>query len=126
MLFRSIGGAYGWGDGVNTFNLPDLRGVFIRGAGSQYYNGAWYSGEYFPSQTLQPSYAGYNQFRGFIDDGDDKLGNFGSFTALEVNGVQTVNGYDNPELTWTPTITVNTIPGDTRPINLALLYCIKF
>lgn len=30
-LFNAISVTYGSGDGVNTFNLPDLRGCFIRG-----------------------------------------------------------------------------------------------
>lgn len=30
-LFAAIGTTYGAGDGFNTFNLPDLRGEFIRG-----------------------------------------------------------------------------------------------
>lgn len=30
-LFLAIGTNYGVGDGVNTFNLPDLRGEFVRG-----------------------------------------------------------------------------------------------
>lgn len=30
-LFNKIGEIYGSGDGVNTFNIPDLRGEFIRG-----------------------------------------------------------------------------------------------
>ena len=30
-LWNTIGTAWGAGDGVNTFNLPDLRGVFLRG-----------------------------------------------------------------------------------------------
>jgi hypothetical protein len=31
-LFSAIGTTYGIGDGVTTFNLPDLRGEFVRGA----------------------------------------------------------------------------------------------
>jgi phage-related tail fiber protein len=31
-LFAAIGTTYGAGDGFNTFNLPDLRGEFVRGA----------------------------------------------------------------------------------------------
>lgn len=31
-LFEAIGTAYGAGDGSSTFNIPDLRGEFIRGA----------------------------------------------------------------------------------------------
>lgn len=30
-LFAAIGTTYGYGDGSGTFNLPDLRGEFIRG-----------------------------------------------------------------------------------------------
>jgi microcystin-dependent protein len=37
-LFASIGEAFGSGDGSTTFNLPDLRGMFLRGAGT--YGGA--------------------------------------------------------------------------------------
>lgn len=33
-LFRAIGTTFGAGDGTTTFNLPDLRGKFIRGWGA--------------------------------------------------------------------------------------------
>lgn len=32
-LFGAIGTQYGAGDGLNTFNVPDLRGRFVNGAG---------------------------------------------------------------------------------------------
>lgn len=32
-LFDAIGTTYGAGDGSSTFNIPDLRGYFIRGTG---------------------------------------------------------------------------------------------
>jgi hypothetical protein len=32
-LFDAIGETYGKGDGVNTFNIPDFRGCFLRGCG---------------------------------------------------------------------------------------------
>lgn len=34
-LFTAIGTTYGAGDGGSTFNLPDLRGIFVRGSGAQ-------------------------------------------------------------------------------------------
>lgn len=34
-LFNSIGTAFGAGDGVSTFNLPNFQGVVPRGAGTQ-------------------------------------------------------------------------------------------
>ena len=33
-LFAAIGTAFGAGDGTSTFNLPDFRGVFPKGAGT--------------------------------------------------------------------------------------------
>lgn len=42
-LFQSIGTTYGVGDGSTTFNLPDLRGIFPRGAGSQTFGSQTYS-----------------------------------------------------------------------------------
>lgn len=33
-LFSIIGTTYGTGDGSTTFNLPDMRGVFLKGAGT--------------------------------------------------------------------------------------------
>src|SRR6056297_810689 len=33
-LFAVIGTTWGAGDGSTTFNVPDLRGAFVRGAGS--------------------------------------------------------------------------------------------
>lgn len=42
-LFAAIGITYGAGDGSITFNLPDFRGLFPRGAGSQTLNGITYA-----------------------------------------------------------------------------------
>jgi microcystin-dependent protein len=33
-LFAAIGTTYGAGDGSTTFTLPDLRGYFVRGSGT--------------------------------------------------------------------------------------------
>ena len=43
-LFLAIGTTYGAGDGSTTFALPNLNGVFARGAGSQTIGGVTYSG----------------------------------------------------------------------------------
>lgn len=43
-LFATIGTTYGVGDGSTTFNLPDLRGVFLKGAGSQTISGIVHAG----------------------------------------------------------------------------------
>jgi microcystin-dependent protein len=38
-LFAIIGTAFGTGDGSTTFNIPDLRGEFLRGAGTNSHSG---------------------------------------------------------------------------------------
>jgi microcystin-dependent protein len=37
-LFNVIGTTFGAGDGSTTFNIPNLQGVFLRGAGNQLIN----------------------------------------------------------------------------------------
>lgn len=43
-LFAAIGTTWGAGDGVTTFNVPNLMGAFLRGAGGQSKDGVSYSG----------------------------------------------------------------------------------
>lgn len=38
-LFNAIGTRFGAGDGSTTFNVPDLRGEFLRGAGTNSHSG---------------------------------------------------------------------------------------
>jgi hypothetical protein len=37
-LYEAIGTTYGIGDGSTTFNIPDTRGIFLRGAGTNLNN----------------------------------------------------------------------------------------
>lgn len=43
-LFAAISTTYGAGDGTSTFNVPDLRGIFPRGVGSQTISAVNYDG----------------------------------------------------------------------------------
>ena len=43
-LFSIIGVSFGPGDGSTTFNLPDSRGLFLRGAGSQVVSAKTFNG----------------------------------------------------------------------------------
>jgi microcystin-dependent protein len=43
-LFAKIGTTFGVGDGSTTFNKPDLRGIFVRGVGSQTFGSETYTG----------------------------------------------------------------------------------
>lgn len=43
-LFAAIGTTFGVGDGSTTFNVPDFRGIFPRGIGSQTISAITYTG----------------------------------------------------------------------------------
>jgi microcystin-dependent protein len=113
-LFAVIGTTYGAGNGTTTFNVPDVRGYFVRG----YDNGrgvdtsrvfgsnqeATHVGTIQDSRTTQQLRA---QTRG------DEI----TYTA---ELVYTMSGYQNT------TSTDNTSAVGARPINIAFLPCIKY
>jgi microcystin-dependent protein len=107
-LFSAISTTYGAGDGSTTFALPDLRGYFVRGSGTN--NDATASGTFGAKQadelkshlhTHQPGAAAGAQ-------------SGGNFTAQRTDILA-------------PAINTGSTGGtETRPKNIALLYCIKF
>ena len=114
-LYAVIGTTYGVGNGSTTFNIPDLRGLFIRGFGTNS-NGVA-SGTFGAKQAAS---AGSFTFQVNQDDGDAQTGSFTSLTMVTLNGNSL--GYG----AGTGPVTVTVTPGDTRPGNIAMLYCIKF
>lgn len=117
-LFSAIGTTFGEGDGGSTFQLPDLRGEFLRG---------WDTG-----RNLDPD-------RGFGSAQGDAIRNitggvsvkngsiaFGAFKALRGNGADIDSGF------WTDTYAdfdasrVVPTASENRPHNVALLACIKY
>lgn len=119
-LFAAIGTTYGAGTGGTTFNLPDLRGIFVRGSGTQAIDGITYNKTF-----------GNKEADAFQGHRHSLLTNTFLITSASSNWVQggspTVNnattGIGNPS-----TDTVNGTPRtatETRPANIALLYCIK-
>lgn len=122
-LFAAIGTIYGAGDGSTTFNLPDLRGEFIRG----WDDGRGVDGGRGFATSQGQSYQSHNH--GINDPGhahqwgtDDDLG-AGSGGNPDANG-----GTDWKAFTDTRTtgISIQNSGGtETRPRNLALLACIK-
>ncbi len=109
-LFDVIGETYGAGDGSTTFNLPDLRGEFIRG----WDNGRGVdSGRTFASwqadELKEHTHISYQ----YIDNDDG-----GSTTSCE-NG----NGHHD----WNYGRTTSATGGpETRPRNIALMFVIKY
>lgn len=115
-LFTAIGTTFGVGDGSTTFNLPDLRGEFIRGwddsrgidSGRSFGSAQTdaFQGHFHQSQTGNNSTAGGNYTIGSTAF---------STTNNLVKGAITDATYGTAR-----------IASETRPRSIALLACIKF
>ncbi len=113
-LFAIIGTTFGAGNGSTTFNLPDLRGEFIRG---------WDDGRGIDSgRAFGSAQAQDIQSHNHLFSGNNRVGisssSYGSNATLAANMLA-----GSP--TTSPT-SDNTGGTETRPRNVALLYCIKF
>jgi microcystin-dependent protein len=116
-LFAVTGTTYGVGDGSTTFNLPDLRGEFIRGFddGRAVDSGRTFGSfqaEDFKSHNHTLKQATGNNFSSFYE-GNSGTGSLYkvSYSGTSQAGVSDVNLQGGTE---------------TRPRNRALLACIKF
>lgn len=117
-LFALIGTTYGAGNGSTTFNLPDLRGEFIRGVD----NGRGVdSGRGIG--TAQDHAMQTHDHRIDVNRNLAYAGGGGRANdAPDVNDAYSGNGGIDRT---SPPIGVNTA-AETRPRNVALLACIKF
>ena len=129
-LFAAIGTTYGAGDGKTTFNLPDLRGEFLRG---------WDdargidTGRVFGSAQAHAMQT-HTHGIGIMSNSDDvwfiEQDWSGTYPAALLNGelnryergTATGGAYDHHNLGTTPATTAGE---ETRPRNIALLACIK-
>lgn len=125
-LFAAIGTTYGPGDDLTTFNLPDLRGEFLRGLDD---GRAVDAGRVLG--TAQSAQVGQHNLPVRTTDYDNSAAPiwFSSKTALAA-GIAPINsdsweGYGN---LGTETDHSNTVLAglETRPRNIALLACIKY
>ena len=108
-LFAAIGTVYGAGDGTTTFNVPEIRGEFVR---------AW------------------DDARG-VDSGRT-IGSFQDATGIDDASNQSIAvGHDDVDGPTYNTQTVDSSPGNTgtpgtyprwriRARNISPLYCIKY
>ena len=143
-LFAAVGTTYGAGDGHSTFNLPDMRGEFVRG---------WDDGRGIDPGRVFGSVQSDNTRRhihgtGLMSDTDDavlisqewggSLPRDAQFATIQINGVLDSlleNRYDNPahrrnNIFRRPLGTAENeaLPdarSETRPHNIALLGIIK-
>jgi microcystin-dependent protein len=83
-LFAAIGTTYGAGDGVTTFNLPDFRGVFPKGAGAtNRAAGKDSSGNYYAGALGAYS---QDQMQGHIHQTSIPVANYASYSGAFAGG----------------------------------------
>lgn len=114
LLFAKIGTTYGEGDGTNTFNLPDLRGKFVRGLGGNSDLLGKTQGDAIRNITgeVDICHGDYNVTNGvFRDNGRKSMGRDGNewYSHSVIFDASTV----------VPTANEN------RPLNMAMNYLIK-
>jgi len=108
-LFAAISTTYGAGDGSTTFALPDLRGYFVRGSGTN-------------SDGTAAGAFGVKQ----ADDFKAHAHTLTNILAYNVNasvGEGGIAAIVSTSLAGSTNLQGGT---ETRPKNIAMLYCIKF
>ena len=108
-LFSAIGTTYGAGDGSTTFALPDLRGYFVRGSGTN-------------SDSTAAGTFGVKQ----ADDLKSHTHTYTDQVQVSVGVFNTAGGTGQDGATDLGRTTGSTGGAETRPKNIAMLYCIKF
>ncbi|MDA5192799.1 tail fiber protein [Govanella unica] len=132
-LFAAIGTRYGAGDGATTFNLPDLRGEFLRGFDDGRgidvgrVLGAfqdWAIKDHIHPQLFFPAASGWHGAYGGATAG---WGNETFGAGEHYAGVGTANSYGGGTVpTPTRVPAANLSSSEVRPRNVALLFCIKY
>ena len=132
-LFGVVGTAYGAGDGSTNFNLPDLRGEFIRswsngrgGVDTSRGLGTLQASDVdshtHAGTTALPTHVNYSVYS--VGGGDNFVFNSFSFTANTAN----TSKFNDYQHTHTFTSGNPSVDGDTetRGRNFALMACIKY
>lgn len=118
-LFAVIGTVFGAGDGVHTFNLPEMRGYFARG---------WDDGHLVDTgRVFGSTQADENAPISLNDPGHTHPDvGFTTNAAYAVGALAPGTSISQPTSSAVTGITINGSGTESRPKNVALLACIKF
>jgi microcystin-dependent protein len=119
-LFAAIGTTFGSGDGSTTFNLPDLRGIFVRGSGSQTISGTTYNKTFAAKEQDGLNTHSHDYYDSNWESTNSSPA--GGAISATWGAPGTLFRYNYTKTT----ISTNGAASETRPANIALLYCIKF
>jgi len=127
-LFAAIGTTFGVGDGSTTFNVPDMRGLFLRGAGTQTFGSETYSATLGTKQNDATAKNGLSD-SGHIHSLDVGAGNgtlsvYPEGLASTPNSVSTIaapTGYEGYGYA-----NITSSDAETRPANVAVAYHIRY
>ncbi len=118
VLFSVIGEKYGAGDGSSTFQIPDLRGEFIRG----FDNGRGVDSGRAEGSTQSEQYKSHKHAATVTDSysGAGLVGD--AFVAWSEGMAAKVSS-----LSTTRNVSMSNSGGnETRPRNVAMTFCIKY
>lgn len=115
-LYAKIGDTYGEGDGTTTFNVPDLRGEFIRG---------WDNARDVDTGRVLGSFQG-DEFKSHTHTATSSTNRQGLTTGSAGSGVDNVSNNNFVVGTISVSTTINSTGStETRPRNIALMPIIK-
>jgi len=116
-LFNVIGTTYGAGDGSTTFNLPDFQGKFLRGLGG---NSFWFG-------ATQGDAIRNMIGRVYSMKQDSNVGPDGVFVEEDRGGggIDKGSHFATIKFCFDASRVVPTA-NENRPINMAVVYCIKY
>mgnify|MGYP003114318851 CR=1 FL=1 len=154
-LFTAISTTWGVGDGSSTFNLPDLRAAFLRGAGTQTYTNAYDGGSVGAksvdklrkhghkimtrrsSSVSTPDglinnvdFAGIDDYRDTFPDNSVRPNIYGAANREQIGGnLEDKFIINEPQGEWDPSTKLPAATPTTGdegvPFNATVLYCIK-
>ncbi len=124
-LFSAIGTAYGVGDGATTFNVPDLRGEFIRGHDNG--RGVDSGRAIATAQTSQNLSHNHGGFDGLAGSHNHTLNGIGPYQAGGYGGASENNAVATTSTAPNHQHSISSDGGtEARPRNIAMRACIKF